>query len=38
MKIIVANITWSDNGWTEKFTDINSNHRYVQNGGIAHEC
>jgi 5-methylcytosine-specific restriction enzyme B len=37
-KIIIANITWSDNGWTEKFTDNSSNHRYVQKGGLAHEC
>jgi 5-methylcytosine-specific restriction protein B len=37
-KIIIANITWSDNGWTDRFTDNNSNHRYVQKGGLAHEC
>ena len=37
MKIIIANIAWIDNGWTAIDNKTLSGHKYVQDGGIAHE-
>ena len=38
MKIIIANITWDENGWQDVFYSEKSRHRYVKHGGLPHEC
>jgi 5-methylcytosine-specific restriction protein B len=37
MKILIANIAWIDNGWTDITNQTTSGHKHVQDGGIAHE-
>jgi len=37
MKILIVNIAWIDNGWKELDNKTKSGHRYVRDGGIAHE-
>jgi MoxR-like ATPase len=37
MKILIANIAWIDNGWTGLDNQTLSGHKYVKDGGIAHE-
>ena len=38
MKIIIANITWDENGWKDIFYPEKSGHGHVKNGGLPHEC
>ena len=37
MKILIANIAWIENGWTDISNETISGHKYVQDGGVAHE-